>query len=627
MMKLCKAILIICMLWCAVSVAQNDSINRLEKVTLLANTTKKQEELGLKKVELSVEQVVKNPTNFTELLRYNSPIAFKDYGNGGASSARFRGTSATNTLVLWNGVSINAIGNGQVDFNAISASTSDNITVNSGGGSVQFGSGAIGGVVQLNDILEFREHQDFDLFTSYGSFNTTSNFFKANIGTGKWAVKVASTYNKSDNDYEYLDTRYKDENGKALKNINGNYKNYGVDFSLGYQFSSLNKIYFYTTKYYGNRLFSDGLPNPSAGTERNEDFNQRNLLKWDLSFNSFKQSLKIAYLTQEFRYYGDKEATEYNFGKSNQKLVNYDLSYRFSNYLRLKYTIAYKVIDGATNDLESRKRNGFTLGGAVFYVPTETLTTSFQIRRESNSDFSVPMSVSVAAEKKLNKSIVLKTNLSTNYRIPTYNELYWPVVGNLDLVPEKSKQLELGVDVDVNKLHLSATYFYIHIDDKIIWLPTGGTNLWRPKNIQKVVNQGFETSLSYTLRITKNQELLATSNYTFTNAVNKKTEDNLPFVPNHLLNYNLEYTYKKISLYAQGLYQSKVYTTEDSIDFYSIDAVRVLNTGINFTLFIKENTKLVLGGKINNIGNNTYYFTNLRPMPGRNYNLNIHYKF
>lgn len=626
-MKLCKAILIICMLWCAVSVAQNDSINRLEKVTLLANTTKKQEELGLKKVELSVEQVVKNPTNFTELLRYNSPIAFKDYGNGGASSARFRGTSATNTLVLWNGVSINAIGNGQVDFNAISASTSDNITVNSGGGSVQFGSGAIGGVVQLNDILEFREHQDFDLFTSYGSFNTTSNFFKANIGTGKWAVKVASTYNKSDNDYEYLDTRYKDENGKALKNINGNYKNYGVDFSLGYQFSSLNKIYFYTTKYYGNRLFSDGLPNPSAGTERNEDFNQRNLLKWDLSFNSFKQSLKIAYLTQEFRYYGDKEATEYNFGKSNQKLVNYDLSYRFSNYLRLKYTIAYKVIDGATNDLESRKRNGFTLGGAVFYVPTETLTTSFQIRRESNSDFSVPMSVSVAAEKKLNKSIVLKTNLSTNYRIPTYNELYWPVVGNLDLVPEKSKQLELGVDVDVNKLHLSATYFYIHIDDKIIWLPTGGTNLWRPKNIQKVVNQGFETSLSYTLRITKNQELLATSNYTFTNAVNKKTEDNLPFVPNHLLNYNLEYTYKKISLYAQGLYQSKVYTTEDSIDFYSIDAVRVLNTGINFTLFIKENTKLVLGGKINNIGNNTYYFTNLRPMPGRNYNLNIHYKF
>lgn len=615
------------MLWCTVTFSQNDSINRLEKVQLLATSTTKQEELGLKSLTLSIDQVVKNPTNFTELLRYNSPISFRDYGNGGASSARFRGTSATNTLVLWNGININAIGNGQVDFNAISASTTDEIVVNSGGGSVKYGSGAIGGVIQLNDVLSFNKHRDFDLFTSYGSFNTSSNFFKANVGTGKWAIKLSSTYNKSDNDYEFIDKRYKDEQGNSLKNSNGDYKNYGIDFSIGYQFSSLNKLYFYTTKYYGDRLFSDGLPNPSAGSERNEDFNQRNLLKWNLSFGGFKQSLKLAYLTQEFRYYDDKDAEIFDFGKSKKQVLDYDLSYRFSNVLKAKYVMVYESIKGSTNQITSRVREQVSFGGMLFYVPTSSLTTSLNIRKEFNSDFSVPWSMSLAGEQKLNKSIALKTNISTNYRVPTYNELYWPVVGNLNLLPETSKQLEFGVDVDTHQFHISATYFYINIDDKIIWLPTGGTNLWKPKNIEKVLNQGFETSLSYKLLLAKQQEILITGNYTFTSAVNKKTEANLPYVPNHLLNYNIGYTYKKFNFYTQGLHQSKVYTTEDSIDFYSIEAVNVFNVGANITLFTKQNQKLVLGGKVNNVGNNVYYFTNLRPMPGRNYNINIHYKF
>ncbi|WP_209272388.1 TonB-dependent receptor plug domain-containing protein [Wenyingzhuangia aestuarii] len=626
-MKLCKAFFLISIFCCARTVAQNDSINRLEKVVLLADVTKKQEDLGSKKITLSVEQVVKNPTNFTELLRYNSPIAFKDYGNGGASSARFRGTSATNTLVLWNGISINAIGNGQVDFNAISASTTDQIVVKSGGGSVQFGSGAIGGVVQLNDVLSFKKHENFDLFTSYGSYNTSSNFFKANIGTGKWAIKLSSTYNSSDNDYVYLDKRYKDENGNLLYNENGNYKNYGIDFSLGYQFSRRNKLYFYTTKYYGDRLFSDGIPNPSNANERNENFNQRNLLKWNFSSGAFQQSLKLAYLTQEFRYYSNKAFQNFGYGKSNKKLVDYDASYRFSNVLNVKYLMMYESTDGSTDQIQSRNREAFSFGGMIFYMPTASLSTSFNIRKEFNSNFSVPMSVSLAAEQKLNKNIILKTNLSTNYRVPTYNELYWPIVGNLNLVPEKSKQLELGADIDIHQLHVSATYFYIDIKDKIIWLPTGGTNLWRPKNIQHVANQGIEGALSYKVLLPKEQKLLLTGNYTFTSAFNKKTNASLPFVPQHLLNYNLSYTYKRLSVYLQGLHQSKVYTTEDTLSNYSIAKVTVFNCGVNYSLLNKKHHKLILGGKVNNVGNNLYYFTNLRPMPGRNFNINIHYKF
>ena len=261
--------------------SQKDTIpvNKLKEVIVNGKIRTIGKRIGAESITIDEKQVVKNPINFTNLLRYNSPISFRDYGNGGVSTARFRGTSASNTLVLWNGIPINAIGSGQTDFNSLSANISDNIIVQSGGNSTEFGSGAIGGTVRLNDELNFTKHKKFHLFSSFGSYNTTSNFFKSSFGDEKWSVKLASTVNYSDNDYTFIDDRYKDTNGDLLKNENGTYKNYGISFNIAHKFSSKNTLAFYTTGYYGNRLFSDGLPNPSAGSERNEDFNQRNLLK------------------------------------------------------------------------------------------------------------------------------------------------------------------------------------------------------------------------------------------------------------------------------------------------------------------------------------------------------------
>ena len=214
--------------------SQNDSINRLEKVTLVADSYLKNEVVGQKTITLTDNDIVKNPTNLTETLRFNSAVSIKDYGNGGTSSARFRGTSAANTAVLWNGININAIGNGQTGLNSLSLNTADEIVVKSGGGSVKYGSGAIGGSVHANDNLQFKEHQNYQLFTSYGSFNMSSNFFKANLGTEKWALKLGSSFNTSANDYNLIDDRYKDSNGDYFKNTNGTYENYGINLSVGY---------------------------------------------------------------------------------------------------------------------------------------------------------------------------------------------------------------------------------------------------------------------------------------------------------------------------------------------------------------------------------------------------------
>ena len=55
----------------------------------------------------------------TDLLQFNTPLAFKSYGPGQLATVSFRGTSANHTAVLWNGIDINQPNLGQTDFSTL----------------------------------------------------------------------------------------------------------------------------------------------------------------------------------------------------------------------------------------------------------------------------------------------------------------------------------------------------------------------------------------------------------------------------------------------------------------------------------------------------------------------------
>ena len=91
---------------------------------------------------------------------------FKENGLGMVSSPSFRGTTAQQTAVIWNGININSQLNGQTDFNTITTRDYTSITVRSGGGSSIYGSSAIGGSIHLNNELTFK-NQFFHLDEIY----------------------------------------------------------------------------------------------------------------------------------------------------------------------------------------------------------------------------------------------------------------------------------------------------------------------------------------------------------------------------------------------------------------------------------------------------------------------------
>ena len=153
------------------SFAQIDSIQQL-KVINLSSVKLQKHSKGYKVLKLSDSVILKNTESFTTLLRFNTPIYLKEYGSGGTSTASFRGTSASNTAVIWNGININSINNGQTGFNTLTVNLIDDIDVRSGGGSIEFGSGAIGGTIHLNDQLSFGNHLTNQIVSSVGSYNT-----------------------------------------------------------------------------------------------------------------------------------------------------------------------------------------------------------------------------------------------------------------------------------------------------------------------------------------------------------------------------------------------------------------------------------------------------------------------
>ncbi|MGY6648677.1 TonB-dependent receptor plug domain-containing protein [Wenyingzhuangia sp. IMCC45574] len=625
-MKLCKTFFFGCMLWCATTIAQNDSINRLEAVQLIADKYLKKEVVGQKIISITKESIKRNSTNATEMLRFNSPIAIRDYGNGGTSSARFRGTSASNTAVLWNGVNINSVGNGQTDLNSLSIGISDEIEIKSGGGSVKYGSGAIGGSIHLNDQLVFKNHVSGSIYIEYSSFNTRSNLVSIHTGTKKWALKLASTYNQSDNDYEFIDTRY-----PGTKNENGAYKNYGINFAIGYKISSYNKLSFYSTGYYGDRLLSGELPNPIAANDKYLDFNQRNLLVWDYKKGLLNHVFKGAYLSQEYRYFDDKTSVSYDFGKSETYLFNYDLRYKIQPQTSLNLFVDLQDIYGQTNSIsiKNRKQAAITLGVKTELV--EKLETNLEFKQEFNSDYNVPFVFSLGNEFKINKEHRLLLNISNNYRVPTYNDLFWPGQGNSDLVPETSKQVDIGYQLSYSNLLVKTTLFFINVDDKIVWTPNGDENrpgVWVPINLSKTSHSGLEL-YGKVKKEWLGLNFSAQGNYIYTIAKDETTNKELIFVPKHLFNMVLNTGYKDFTVYIKNLTQSGVFTTADNLKSLAtyLEGFSIFDIGFKRRLYKNDGAKLTIGLGCKNVFNQVYYFSNLRPMPGRNYNININYKF
>ncbi|TQO36097.1 iron complex outermembrane receptor protein [Arenibacter algicola] len=557
----------------------------------------------------------KSGSSLTDLLRYNSNIYFKENGYGMVSSASFRGTNAQQTAVVWNGININSQLTGQTDFNTLIPGNYGDVVVRSGGGSVQYGSGAVGGVILLNDSFRFNDGWKNSLQTSYGSFNTSKLAFNTSLGKEKTSLQIGVNHIASDNDYKYL--------GTDLRNENGAYDQLNINANVGFILSDQQILKVYHNTFNGDRDFSGTLTAPA--NENYRDLNHRSLIELS-SFNKRKIArLKVGHLYERYRYFPNNQREEFSFGQANTLLANYDYKYQL-NKITLNGIIDFSSIWAKGTSIENAQRS-FVSGTFLFsHELSDKLNYGVNLRQEVVSDYQNPFLFSLNSSYKVAKNYIININGSKNHRVPTFNDLYWSgagASGNLEVLPETSWQVEIGQTIEVKNIALSLNAYSITTDNLIQWRPNT-QGVWMAMNVQDVSQYGMELGFDWK-RKWGNQELVWESEYAYTKSIDNTTKNQLLYVPEHMLRSNLAYQYKKLVAFYQFLYNGSVYTTTDNSD--SLSSYTVGNIGLDYHWPNISGIKFILGLKVNNLFNKNYQNVAYRPMPNRNFQLQLITKF
>ncbi|MDR6764623.1 iron complex outermembrane receptor protein [Flavobacterium sp. 2755] len=602
---------------CQLISAQSDSIKLKEVVVSDANLKKYSNSQSVLKLSDSI--INKNEALLTDLLNFNSTIYFKEYGRGMLSTVSFRGTTSSQTAVIWNGININSQMNGSTDFNTISGSDYNSISVKAGGGSVIYGSGAIGGTVHLNNDLAFYNRFENNLKLDYGSFNTIGINYKTNISNEKWSAQIGFSKNSSTNDYKYLN-RYT-WRGEQRWNQNGQYDIITMSANAGYKIDSKNTLKLYSQ-------FSNTDRNTSLVVETDtkskyvNGFN-RSLLEYDGDFGKFKTNFKTAYIFENYQYFADNSSNIYTYGKTESLITKVDLGYTLFKSTQINGILDYNRTKGYGSSFGDHVREISSAGILIKQDFSEAWKNELGIRKEFTDNYKSPVLFSLGSSYQFSKLYNFKLNVSRNFRIPTYNDLYWEEGGNPDLKPESSYQAEIGNVFTFKNISLTQNFYYIKIKDLLQWVP-GKNGIWSPTNKDNVNSYGAETLLSWKKQFGKNN-FSANASYAYTASKDEATKKQLFFVPYNKVTGSVAYSRNRISAYYQFLYNGFVYTRADNNPDEIINDYNISNLGIDYDFKFLDSFKL--GFQVLNIFNKDYESLENRPMPGRNFNMYLTLKF
>lgn len=590
-----------CLFPCPALVAQEFPIQNLDEV-VVSDTRLRRYADGHKVLELKDSTIQRNGVFMTSLLRFNSNIYFKENGLGMVSSPAFRGTNASHTAVVWNGININSQLNGQVDFNTINPLNYSSVAIRSGGGSVQFGTGAIGGTVHLNNDLKFEKHFEHQVVSGYGSFDTRSMNYSNSFGTGKWSSSFGVNYNSSDNDYVFLET---DE-----RNTNGEFEHVNFNFNAGYLLKDDQVLRLYHQSFIGDRNLSGTLVAP--GRSRYEDDQHRTQLEWSKLGKKATHSVKAAHLYDAFKYFENKDSDFFSEGRVTTLLARYALDVELSEAFRLNSFLEYNNFTSNGSNFGAPNRNDFAVTALLKHKVTEKLRYNVSARQDFSSDFSSPVVFSVDGSYDFGRAYKLLMNASRNFRLPTFNDLYWQPGGNLDLRPEQSYQLDLGHQLTWNTFTARLNTYYIATEDMIRWLPNL-TGIWSPVNVDDVQIYGAEVELGYQQSFGKKHEIDFRANYAYTVSEDRATSEQLIYVPFHSGNASVAYRFGNFGTFYQHLYNGAV-----RIIGGELEGFQVANAGVTYALKTSGKLQYRLGLTVNNVFNTYYENIALRPMPNRN---------
>ena len=394
-----------------------------------------------------------------------------------------------------------------------------------------------------------------------------------------------------------------------------------VSANLGYKLNDTNVFKFYSQT--SNTDRNTSLVTESEMKSKYVNGFNRNLLEYEGNFGRFTTNLKTAYIFENYQYFADNSTNQYTYGKTESLITKVDFGYTLFKSTQVNGILDYNRTNGYGTGFGNHVREISSASLLVKQDFSAYWKNEFGIRKEFTNNYESPVLFSLGSSYQFNKLYNLKLNVSRNFRIPTFNDLYWETGGNPDLKPESSYQAEIGNVFTFKNISLTQTFYYIKINDLLQWVP-GKNGIWTPQNKDKVNSYGAETLLSWKKQFGKNN-FNANASYAYTVSEDDATGNQLFFVPYNKVTSSVSYSRNRITAYYQFLYNGFVYTRADNNPDEIINDYTVSNLGIDYAFKFLNSFKL--GFQVLNIFNENYESLENRPMPGRNFNMYITLKF
>lgn len=218
------------------------------------------------------------------------------------------------------------------------------------------------------------------------------------------------------------------------------------------------------------------------------------------------------------------------------------------------------------------------------------------------------------------------------FRMPTFNDLYYTMVGSSTLKPEYMNQYDLGFTYDfpvakgfLDKLSLQADAYYTHTKDKIVAAPTGNLFRWMMTNMGQVRGNGIDAVVNVAGHLNK---LNLSANLAYTYSVSRDYTkfvglelssygDQIPYTPWHSGSTILNAGYESWNFNYSFIYVGKRYN--GNVNNIKVNEVQPwytqdLAVQKRFTL---DHYKLKATVELNNLLNQQYEVIYNYPMPGR----------
>lgn len=614
-----------------------DSVIALPNVTVEAQRVRLRSEAAAMRVTmLGAEDIAATSARtVADLLEARTGLFIKRYGEGGLATVSLRGTNSAQTLVLVDGQRVADPQSGQVDVSLLPTVLLESVDVLHGAHAARYGSDGIGGVVRLHTL---QPTADGRVRTTgrLGAFGARSAGIVASGGHGPVTGLAAVEVSRSERDFSYVDeslfpprTLRRRGADRALATVFGKVNVDGQDqhLSVSGWFNDVERG-------------MPGASNAAPSGARQWDTHRRLHADYRTYLGASVLTLRGRAQHTHLRYANPTTDT-----RTETKTAAYGIQGSTETPLGTHWTLRSDLELGYdAADLREgvhRAKMGASVQGVGAYGRWSLYPALRLDRYEGGAGAedltALSPQLGVNVRPLAWPGLHLKGQIGRAFRAPTFGERFYEPGGNPALGPERGWSADAGAVVEtggtVAALQAEATVFTARIHDQIAWFPSfvgPGVQVWRPKNVARVVSNGLEASGRGQARLAKQLHVDGGLTFTYTASENRADPDasayghQLRYLPRRQFKLFAGAVWGPLSLDLTGRLVGERFVTSDETQ--SLAPYRVVDVRMAVTRALGP-VSMTLDLTIENLFDTDYEIIRFYPMPPRHARLRLTLEF